>query len=112
VKLVIEAETGKVMQKMNYNELGEVTYDKRIWEFDPILFGYMGGIYDRDTKFVNFASQYYDPLIGQVIGGFPAQPDFTNYVSDDPAAAYFEKMSQIIAAINIKIFFMTYSFYN
>ena len=62
VRLVIEAETGMIAQRMDYGPFGEVLFDSNPG-FQP--FGFAGGIHDRDTGLVRFGARDYDPEIGR-----------------------------------------------
>ncbi|MBP8976482.1 MAG: hypothetical protein KBG83_07185 [Bacteroidetes bacterium] len=57
VRLVINIATGTVMQKLDYDEYGNVTYDSQP---DFQLFGYAGGLYDSQTKMTRFGTRDYD----------------------------------------------------
>jgi len=61
-RLVVNVETGDVVQQMNYDEFGNVTVDTSPG-FQP--FGFAGGIYDRDTGLVRFGARDYDPETGR-----------------------------------------------
>jgi YD repeat-containing protein len=45
-RLVIDTSTGQIVQRMDYDEFGNVTNDTNPG-FQP--FGFAGGIYDKDT---------------------------------------------------------------
>ena len=62
VRLVIEAETGMIAQRMDYGPFGEVLFDSNPG-FQP--FGFAGGVYDHDTGLVRFGARDYDPEIGR-----------------------------------------------
>ncbi|MDZ4378768.1 MAG: RHS repeat-associated core domain-containing protein, partial [Xanthomonadaceae bacterium] len=62
VRLVIEAATGAVAQRMDYDAFGNVVADTNPG-FQP--FGFAGGLYDRDTGLVRFGARDYDPEIGR-----------------------------------------------
>jgi RHS repeat-associated protein len=61
VRLVVNAETGEVVQRLDYDSWGVVTADT-----SPGLqpFGYAGGLYDSDTKLVRFGARDYDATTG------------------------------------------------
>ena len=65
IRLVIEAESGSIAQRIDYGPFGEVLYDSNPG-FQP--FGFAGGIYDRDTGLVRFGARDYDPEIGKQPG--------------------------------------------
>jgi RHS repeat-associated protein len=62
VRLVVDAATGAIAQRMDYNEFGEVALDTNPG-FQP--FGFAGGLYDADTGLVRFGARDYDPEVGR-----------------------------------------------
>ena len=56
-RLVVNVATGIVVQRMDYDEFGNVTYDSNPG-FQP--FGFAGGLYDTETKLVRFGARDYD----------------------------------------------------
>jgi RHS repeat-associated protein len=61
-RLIVNVATGEIVQKMNYDEFGYVTYDSNPG-FQP--FGFAGGLYDSHTKLVRFGARDYDASIGR-----------------------------------------------
>jgi len=61
-RLVVNTADGTVLQRMDYDAWGNVTYDSNPG-FQP--FGYAGGLYDRDTGLVRFGARDYDPETGR-----------------------------------------------
>jgi len=61
-RLVINATTGAIVQRMDYDGFGNVRQDTNPG-FQP--FGFAGGLYDRDTKLVRFGARDYDPETGR-----------------------------------------------
>jgi RHS repeat-associated protein len=61
-RLIVDASNGTVVQKMNFDEYGNVTssYDSL-----GIPFGFAGGLYDTQTKLVRFGERDYDGMIGR-----------------------------------------------
>ena len=62
VRLVVNAATGEVVQRMNYDAFGRVLNDTNPG-FQP--FGFAGGLYDDDTGFVRFGARDYDAYAGR-----------------------------------------------
>ena len=61
-RLVVNVATGEVVQRMDYDEFGNVVYDSNPG-FQP--FGFAGGLYDAETKLVRFGARDYDPSAGR-----------------------------------------------
>ncbi|MDI1480516.1 RHS repeat-associated core domain-containing protein [Polyangium sp. y55x31] len=61
-RMVIDAATGAVVQRVDYDEFGRVLVDTNPG-FQPL--GFAGGIYDRDTGFVRFGARDYDAFTGR-----------------------------------------------
>ena len=55
-RLVVNTATGTIVQRMDYDEFGQVITDTNPG-FQP--FGFAGGLYDRDTKLVRFGARDY-----------------------------------------------------
>jgi RHS repeat-associated protein len=86
VRLVVNAATGQVAQRLDYDAYGNVTLDTNPG-FQP--FGFAGGLYDRDTGLVRLGARDYDPQAGRwtakdpiLFGG--GQANLYAYVGDDP----------------------------
>lgn len=62
VRLVVDAQTGSIVQEMSYDEFGQVLSDTNPG-FQP--FGFAGGLYDPDTGLVRFGARDYDPEVGR-----------------------------------------------
>jgi RHS repeat-associated protein len=62
VRLVLDATTGAILQRLDYDEYGAVILDTNPG-FQP--FGYAGGLYDPDTRMVRFGARDYDPEMGR-----------------------------------------------
>ena len=60
--LVVNVSTGDIVQRMDYDEFGNVLLDTNPG-FQP--FGFAGGIYDSETKLVRFGARDYDPEVGR-----------------------------------------------
>jgi len=97
VRLVVNADTGAVAQRLRYDEFGVVLEDTNPG-FQP--FGYAGGFYDTDTGLVRFGARDYDSATGRwlakdIIGfsggvnlfGYPQDPinfvDMTGFSAKD-----------------------------
>ncbi len=61
VRLVVNASTGAIAQRIDYGPWGEVLYDSNPG-FQP--FGFAGGLYDPDTGLVRFGVRDYDASFG------------------------------------------------
>lgn len=86
VRLVVNATTGQVVQRLDYDAWGRVTLDSNPG-FQP--FGFAGGLYDRDTGLVRFGARDYDPETGRWTAKDPIlfdgdQSNLYAYVGDDP----------------------------
>ncbi len=86
VRYVIDASTGVIVQEIDYDEFGNVTFNSNP-TFQPL--GFAGGLFDSDTKLIKFGARDYDPVIGRWLRKDPI--DFaggdTNlyaYVGGDP----------------------------
>ena len=85
-RLVIDAATGTVAQRMDYDEFGRVLLDTNPG-FQP--FGFAGGIYDQDTGLVRFGARDYDAETGRwtakdPVGFMGGSSNLWTYARDDP----------------------------
>ncbi len=85
-RLVVDVETGEKVQRMDYDEWGNVLRDTNPG-FQP--FGFAGGIYDLHTGLVRFGARDYDPETGRwtskdpiLFGG--GDVNLYGYVLNDP----------------------------
>jgi len=86
VRLVVNAGTGEVVQRLAYDTWGRVLEDSNPG-FQP--FGFAGGLYDRDTGLLHFGMREYDPETGRWISRDPllfggGQMNFFAYAGNDP----------------------------
>jgi RHS repeat-associated protein len=89
VRLVVNATTGQVVQRIDYDEFGAITANTNPG-FQP--FGFAGGLYDDDSKLVHFRTREYDPRTGRwttkdpiLFGGGSA--NLYTYIDNDPVNA-------------------------
>jgi len=86
VRLVINASTGSVAERIDYDEFGTVLVDTAA-AFQP--FGFAGGLRDRDTSLVHLGARQYDSILGRWLSKdvfrFDAgDTDLYAYVHGDP----------------------------
>lgn len=86
VRLVVDAQTGNVVQRMDYDEFGQVTMDTNPG-FQP--FGFAGGFYDPMTGLLRYGARDYDAMTGRWTARDPAlygggQTNLYAYVGNDP----------------------------
>jgi RHS repeat-associated protein len=85
-RLIVDAATGHVAQRMDYDAFGNVTVDTNPG-FQP--FGFAGGLYDRDTGLVRFGARDYDAKTGRWTSKDPivfngGDPNLYGYGLNDP----------------------------
>jgi RHS repeat-associated protein len=86
IRLVVDVATGTVVQKIDYDEFGNVTQNTNP---DFIPFGFCGGLYDSQTNLVRFGARDYDAIIGRWIKKDPILfggqvSNLYEYVLNDP----------------------------
>ena len=86
VRLVVNATSGAVVQRIDYDEFGVVLADTNPG-FQP--FGFAGGLYDADTGLVRFGARDYDAETGRWTGKDPIlfeslTSNLYSYVNNDP----------------------------
>ena len=63
VRMVINSQTGEVVQSIDYDAWGNITNLQNQEEFTDI--GFAGGLYDKHTGLVRFGARDYDPQTGR-----------------------------------------------
>jgi len=86
VRLVVNTTNGTVVQRMDYDEFGNIVVDSNP-SFQP--FGFAGGLYDVHTKLVRFGVRDYDAETGRWTAKDPirfdgGQANIYAYVGNDP----------------------------
>ena len=90
VRLVVDAATGTVAQRIDYDAWGNVLLDTNPG-FQP--FGFAGGLYDPDTGLVRFGARDYDAEVGRWTAKDPIGFDggdslLYGYVLGDPVNSF------------------------
>jgi RHS repeat-associated protein len=85
-RLVLDAETGAVVQRIDYDTWGNLTSDTNPG-FQP--FGFAGGIYDQHTQLTRFGARDYDAWTGRWTSKDPilfkgGDTNLYGYVLNDP----------------------------
>lgn len=85
-RLVVDVTTGAILQRLDYDEFGQVITDTNPG-FQP--FGFAGGLYDRDTKLIRFGVRDYDAEVGRWTAKDPilfagGDTNLYGYVVNDP----------------------------
>jgi RHS repeat-associated protein len=85
-RLVVNVSTGAIMERIDYDDFGNVVYDSNPG-FQP--FGFAGGLYDAETKLVRFGARDYDAETGRWTNRDPIlfhgrDPNLYRYVWSDP----------------------------
>jgi len=90
VRMVVDASTGEIVQRMDYDAFGFVMQDTNPG-FQP--FGFAGGLYDQDTKLTRFGARDYDAFVGRWTAKDPilfegGDTNLMGYVNNDPLNFY------------------------
>ncbi len=85
-RLIVNSSTGEIVQRMDYDEFGNVTNDTNPG-FQP--FGFSGGIYDQHTQLTRFGARDYDAVTGRWTADDPikfggGQTNLYAYAFSDP----------------------------
>jgi len=85
-RLVIDTTTGAIVQRMDFDEFGNVTVDTNPG-FQP--FGFAGGLFDQHTGLTRFGARDYDAQVGRWTAKDPIKfeggaPNLYEYVLGDP----------------------------
>ncbi len=108
VRLVVNAETGDVAQRLDYDSFGRVLRDTNPG-FQP--FGFQGGLYDPDTGLVEFGCRWYDAETGRWISKDPilleggwnvyafCDNDPVNRMDPSGLYSFWQWTSQVIGAV-------------
>jgi len=85
-RLLVDINDGSIVQRMNYDAFGNIIFDSNPG-FQP--FGFAGGIYDPDTKLIQFGVRDYDPKIGRWMSKDSSRfrsgdTNFYQYVFNEP----------------------------
>ena len=85
-RFVVATQTGEVVQELQYDAWGNITYDSNPG-FQP--FGFAGGLYDTHTKLLRFGARDYDPQVGRWTAKDPelfygGQANLASYCAQDP----------------------------
>jgi RHS repeat-associated protein len=104
VRMVVNATTGEVVQRIDYDEFGNIIrFDATPGFQQP--FGFAGGIFDADTGLLKFGARNYDPRIGRWTSKEPllfdaGQVNFYIYADNDPVNKYdLNGLNPIAAAV-------------
>lgn len=62
LRLVVDVQTGAVVQRMEFDAFGQVMLDSNLG-FQPV--GFAGGLYDADTKLLRFGARDYEAESGR-----------------------------------------------
>ena len=103
-RLVVNSLDGTIMQRLDYNEWGNVIADTNP-SFQP--FGFAGGLYDADTKLVKFGARDYSASVARwsskdPIGFNGGDTNLYRYVVSDPVN-YFDPEGEAPYSLIVKL---------
>jgi len=88
VRMVVDTHDMEIVQQTEYSEFGIIIDEELAEGWTPVLFGYAGGLQDRDTGLVKFGARDYDPEVGRWTSkeplGFNGATNFYVYAGNDP----------------------------
>jgi RHS repeat-associated protein len=88
-RLVVNTSSGAVVEEIDYDEFGNVTNDTAP---GTMVFGFAGGLYDKDTGLVRFGARDYDASVGRWTSKDPTRfaggvSNLYGYALNDPVDA-------------------------
>ena len=91
VRLVVNATTGELVQRLDYDAWGRITNEAGDPLFQP--FGFAGGLRDPETGLTRFGARDYDPRVGRWTSRDPilfngGQENLYVYVGGDPVNSF------------------------
>jgi RHS repeat-associated protein len=73
LRLVIRGSDGAIVQRMRHDAWGKVEEDFVAPGFEPMPFGFAGGMFDRTTGLLHFGAREYDPEVGRWVERDPSR---------------------------------------
>ena len=101
LRLVVNSLDGTIMQRLDYNEWGNVIADSNP-NFQP--FAFAGGLYDADTKLTKFGARDYSASVGRWNSKDPilfagGDTNLYRYVIGDPINYFDPKGEKLVLAV-------------
>lgn len=89
VRLVVDTDDGATMQRLDYDEHGNTVEDWIAEGWEPVPFGFAGGLYDRGSALVRYGARDYYPEMARwaqrdPIGFDSGDGNLYSYVRHDP----------------------------